>query len=806
MIHRVRLLLLLSWLSVSAIAQEPAIVPGRATYLPNEPILVQFFDGPGNLKDWIGLYKENAAAGNFLFWQYLDGSQTGKAPLTDGSTTFLKGLAEPGTYDIRLFENDAYGLLATATITVENSPRLFVAQSLVAPGQPISINVTNAPGNPKDWVGLFAAGAANGNFVARRSLDAIGPTLAGALQFDPVTNPGLYEARLFAADSSEPLDQVAFEVGFPAPRLHVTSDGAANRLSWETEPWNVPVQRYIVQARSKGAATPVVIAELNATQGTNSFLHAGLTKGSEWCYSIKAVGTESAMASVSSEVCIETLAADPGFVTAFAVESPTEGNAAWPGALGLDFEVVNAISISHLGVFDDLSDGLKRPLVARLYDRTLRKDVAKLEFSPSSPGSLIGGYRYKPLTSPLAFSTGFKGTIIAEGYGIEERFGNKGIANIDIQVQDGEGAVLFLGRGRYGKAGGFPATVDGGPATRYAAGTFQFKVTSVTAPGRPVLKTIPDNRSVSLSWTAMTQPVPAAKYQVLRSSGSSGTFTQIAETTATEYRDSSLTNGEEVCYKVRAIAATGVAGPDSDTECQTPDEVAAGIAYIHPPELPGNQAYGGSVGNDFDVLRPIRVTKLGVFDDSSDGLQRSLSVRLYDRSNGLVLAQLTFGPGDEGELVGGSRFKVLATPVVLQPGLEAAIVASGYGAGERVGNKGVPSSEEMILELFGGGCLRFVGLSRFGDDPNGFPEIRDGGPADRYAAGTFYFEPFTPALSPLTIQRASNGTTIQLTWTGSAQLESAPGVDGPWKTIAGQSGIAIEPEATAQFYRLRPSP
>ena len=44
------------------------------------------------------------------------------------------------------------------------------------------------------------------------------------------------------------------------------------------------------------------------------------------------------------------------------------------------------------------------------------------------------------------------------------------------------------------------------------------------------------------------------------------------------------------------------------------------IAYVLPAGLPGDQDFSGSAGMDFEVVKSIVVTRLGVFDDSSDGL------------------------------------------------------------------------------------------------------------------------------------------------------------------------------------------
>ena len=176
----------------------------------------------------------------------------------------------------------------------------------------------------------------------------------------------------------------------------------------------------------------------------------------------------------------------------------------------------------------------------------------------------------------------------------------------------------------------------------------------------------------------------------------------------------------------------------------TPGPILSGgsgshTAYLVEEGTPGNQAYGGSLGMDFEVLEEIRVTDLGVFDDNSDGLNRTITAQLWSRSgdSGIaVLASESFTTADPGTLEGGSRFKALSTPRVLPPG-SYTMVASGYGSGEQNGNQGSAALDGLDIDT-GEGLIRFVGNSRFGT-AGSFPSTVDSGPANRYAAGTFKF-------------------------------------------------------------------
>ena len=206
--------------------------------------------------------------------------------------------------------------------------------------------------------------------------------------------------------------------------------------------------------------------------------------------------------------------------------------------------------------------------------------------------------------------------------------------------------------------------------------------------------------------------------------------------------------------------AIGVLGP-AHTQAQTTQ--TATIAYDIPAGTKGNQADKGLwVGNDFYVVRPITVWHLGVFDHKSDGIQGGavLTAQLFARTGdeGTLLETVSFDATSPGELRGGQRFKALAQPLTLLPGAYT-ILAGGFDALNPEGNAGngpyartpVPWSVND-----GGGLVRFEGGGRFGYvGANQFPNYRDGGPVNRYAAGTFTFTAAALPASPWTSDYAA---------------------------------------------------
>lgn len=177
--------------------------------------------------------------------------------------------------------------------------------------------------------------------------------------------------------------------------------------------------------------------------------------------------------------------------TAYIIPSGTVGNQSFGGSLGHDFIVDKPIEVLELGVFDDGSDGLTLDLVAELWTRddggtpddpgddSAGELVTTLAFNSVDPGILEDGSRLKSLESPLDLAPGSY-TMVAHGYGDGESNGNQGSVDLSLTTDDGDGSLRFVGGGRFGDAGSWPTSPDGGPANRYAAGTFKFRVTGET--------------------------------------------------------------------------------------------------------------------------------------------------------------------------------------------------------------------------------------------------------------------------------------------------------------------------------------
>ena len=174
-------------------------------------------------------------------------------------------------------------------------------------------------------------------------------------------------------------------------------------------------------------------------------------------------------------------AGNAGSVLAYGNLTGAGGTANFNFSYGHDFVVNSTISVTHLGVFDSDANGLQRTLTAELWSRSgnTGSELKQLVFSPQDPGTLVASNRLKPLSAPLVLEPGSY-SIVAHGYGSGEPAGYEaagGPSSGFKTLEDGGGAITFVGNSRLGTSPGqFPSLPGGGSVNYYSAGTFQFDV------------------------------------------------------------------------------------------------------------------------------------------------------------------------------------------------------------------------------------------------------------------------------------------------------------------------------------------
>jgi hypothetical protein len=183
------------------VSNGSSISLSATTVTPGGSVSATVLNGTGNRNDWVGLFVGNSST--YVDWKYLNGSQV--APAT-GLTTATVSFALPavqGTYTIKL-SNGSTLLAVSPTITAGFAATMTLSTTTAAPGEALTATVTNGPGLPRDWVGLYAA---NGQTLldwkylnGSQSVPAQG--VANATVSMPLpTTPGTYRLR-FASGST----------------------------------------------------------------------------------------------------------------------------------------------------------------------------------------------------------------------------------------------------------------------------------------------------------------------------------------------------------------------------------------------------------------------------------------------------------------------------------------------------------------------------------------------------------------------------------------------------------------------------
>ena len=198
------------------------------TPAPGAMMSVGVTSGPGNPRDWVGLYRVGGAA-SLVRWWYLNG-QTTPPSFGLSSTTFtVTAPTVEGDYEIRFYSDDTFVAAKAFAFEVRqpaSSALLSIDPLDPTPGSLASVTLTGGPGNARDWVGLFDAGAPDTSLQGwwylngSRTPPSVGLPDAGFSIIAPL-RPGNYEIRLFRNDTFERVVNKAFQVDLLTPVLTV---------------------------------------------------------------------------------------------------------------------------------------------------------------------------------------------------------------------------------------------------------------------------------------------------------------------------------------------------------------------------------------------------------------------------------------------------------------------------------------------------------------------------------------------------------------------------------------------------------
>ncbi|MBT7539472.1 MAG: tandem-95 repeat protein [Gammaproteobacteria bacterium] len=181
----------------------------KASYEEGEWIEISYKGGPGNTKDWIGIYKEGQPIDDgSVEYQYLYGNISGKLIFDPLST---------GKYEVSFYVNDTHQKLYTAHFDVRNKVELTLSRASYEVGEKVEISYSEAPENDKDWIGIYKKGQPiNDGSVQYQYLNG---KKSGKLIFASLP-VGKYEVHLFEDNSYKKLNTAYFKVKAEgSPRL-----------------------------------------------------------------------------------------------------------------------------------------------------------------------------------------------------------------------------------------------------------------------------------------------------------------------------------------------------------------------------------------------------------------------------------------------------------------------------------------------------------------------------------------------------------------------------------------------------------
>ena len=107
---------------ISFLFSEIELYSNQDSYLVGEHIEVYFSGLNSYGSDWIGIFESNASNQELLYWKYTDGTQQNNYNFIDsGYINFSPVTLPTGNYEIRLFYNNNYELIASFPFSITDS-------------------------------------------------------------------------------------------------------------------------------------------------------------------------------------------------------------------------------------------------------------------------------------------------------------------------------------------------------------------------------------------------------------------------------------------------------------------------------------------------------------------------------------------------------------------------------------------------------------------------------------------------------------------------------------------------------------
>jgi hypothetical protein len=163
--------------------------------------------------------------------------------------------------------------------------------------------------------------------------------------------------------------------------------------------------------------------------------------------------------------------------------------------------------------------------------------------------------------------------------------------------------------------------------------------------------------------------------------------------------------------------------------------VAAALQLLSIPNYAGNHQYGEGLGVDFTVYTAIDISDIGLIDADAPGVEGTLSARIFDRTDGRIVAgPVDVGPNDQRSN-DSNPFVFKRVSKRLFPGVYC-LVAYGFATDQYI-NQGQhdPAISDAVILVVQSPALAVTG-GVYGGNGSSIPRIVEN---DIYAAATFVF-------------------------------------------------------------------
>ncbi|BDS06003.1 hypothetical protein NT6N_10430 [Oceaniferula spumae] len=206
-------------------AGDPSLSLEKKVYAPGEDISVLYNNGPGNSRDWIGIYRKGEQPGpdGSTTWKYVSG--------TGGVMQFTDNLASGEEWFVAFFEDDGYSEIAPRVpFFVGSQPTLSTDEAAYDEGETARVSFSNGPAGNHDWLTIYKAGKTPevDPFIAWQYLNGsqtapASGVASGQLNFAGLSKGYYYATYLVNDGFFEIADRAYFSIGESIASVSMTS-------------------------------------------------------------------------------------------------------------------------------------------------------------------------------------------------------------------------------------------------------------------------------------------------------------------------------------------------------------------------------------------------------------------------------------------------------------------------------------------------------------------------------------------------------------------------------------------------------